>query len=62
MENNTCIRILADPIQIKECKQKLKENKKSLTQLSNVLALAGNDVRLKILYLMAEEKSFVLAI
>ena len=56
MENNTCIRILADPIQIKECKQKLKENKKSLTQLSNVLALAGNDVRLKILYLMAEEK------
>ena len=24
--------------------------------MSNVLALAGNDVRLKILYLMAEEK------
>jgi len=56
MENNTCIRVLADPIQIKECKQKLKDNEKSLHQLSNVLALAGNDVRLKILYLMGEEK------
>ena len=56
MENNTCIRVLADPIQIKECKQKLKDNEKSLHQLSNVIALAGNDVRLKIIYLMEEEK------
>lgn len=56
MENNTCIRVLADPIQIKECKQRIKANEKSLNQLSNVLALAGNDVRLKILYLMEEEK------
>lgn len=56
MENNTCIRVLADPIQIKECKQRIKANEKSLNQLSNVLALVGNDVRLKILYLMEEEK------
>lgn len=56
MENNTCIRVLADPIQIKECKAKVKANEKSFEQLSGVLALAGNDVRLKILYLMDEEK------
>lgn len=56
MENNTCIRVLADPIQIKECKAKVKANEKSFDQLSSVLALAGNEVRLKILYLMEEEK------
>lgn len=56
MENNTCIRVLADPIQIKECKAKVKANEKSFEQLSGVLTLAGNDVRLKILYLMDEEK------
>jgi DNA-binding transcriptional ArsR family regulator len=56
MENNTCIRVLADPIQIKECKAKVKANEKSFEQLSGILALAGNDVRLKILYLMEEEK------
>lgn len=56
MENNTCIRALADPVQIKECKAKVKANEKSFEQLSGVLALAGNDVRLKILYLMEEEK------
>lgn len=56
MEPNTCIRVLADPTQIKDCKEKIKANEKSFEQLSGVLALAGNDVRLKILYLMEEEK------
>lgn len=56
MENSTCIRVLGNPIQIKECKTKIKVNEKSFEQLSSILALAGNDVRLKILYLMEEEK------
>lgn len=56
MEPNTCIRVLADPVQIKDCKEKLRANEKSFEQLSGVLALAGNDVRLKILYLMEQEK------
>jgi DNA-binding transcriptional ArsR family regulator len=30
--------------------------KKSFTHLSDILALAGNEVRLKILYLLEEEK------
>lgn len=55
MENNTCIRLLADHEQIKNCKVKLKTAQKSFNQLSNILALAGNEVRLKIIYLLEEE-------
>ena len=43
-------------IQIKECRVKIKANAPSLQQLSKVLELAANDVRLKILYLLEEEK------
>ena len=50
-----CIRVFADQVQINECKKKIKENSTSLSQLSKVLELAGNEVRLKILYLLEEE-------
>lgn len=56
MDNNTCIRQLADYEQIKNCKVKLKTAQKSFGSLSNVLALAGNEVRLKIIYLLEEER------
>lgn len=56
MDKNTCIRIFADQQQIKDCKDKIKANAPSLQQLSKVLELAANDVRLKILYLLEEEK------
>jgi ArsR family transcriptional regulator, lead/cadmium/zinc/bismuth-responsive transcriptional repressor len=56
MENNTCIRLFADLEQINNCKDKLKVTQKSFIQLSNILALAGNEARLKILYLLEEEK------
>ena len=56
MENNTCIRLFADQEQIKNCKSKLKTTQKSVAGLSNILALAGNEVRLKIIYLLKEEK------
>ena len=55
MENNTCIRLYADQAQINTCKDKLKSAQKSFTGLSNILALAGNEVRLKIIYLLEEE-------
>ncbi len=55
MDNNTCIRLFADPEQISNCKRKLKTAQKSFYQLSNILALAGNEVRLKIVYLLEEE-------
>jgi ArsR family transcriptional regulator, lead/cadmium/zinc/bismuth-responsive transcriptional repressor len=53
--SETCIRIFADQEQIKNCKGKLKTAQKSFVSLSNVLALAGNEARLKILYLLEEE-------
>lgn len=55
MANDTCIRLQADIVQIKSCREKLKANSKSFLQLAQVLALAGNEVRLKILFLLEEE-------
>ena len=55
MERNKCIRAFADQAQIGECKNKLNTNSASLSRLGKVLELAGNEVRLKILYLLEEE-------
>jgi DNA-binding transcriptional ArsR family regulator len=55
MGNDSCIRILADKEQIKSCREKLKENSKYFIQLSQILSLAGNEVRLKILFLLEQE-------
>jgi len=52
---NTCIRVLADVNQIKECREKVKKVDESFEVLANALALAGNEVRLKILFLLQEE-------
>lgn len=56
MNDNTCIRLFADKEQIKNCKDKIKTAQKSFATLSSILALAGNEVRLKIVYLLEEEK------
>jgi ArsR family transcriptional regulator, lead/cadmium/zinc/bismuth-responsive transcriptional repressor len=42
-------------VQIKSCREKLKANSKSFLQLGQILSLAGNEVRLKILFLLEEE-------
>lgn len=55
-ENQSCNRILADSILINECKNKLQKNSVVFNQTSSLLTLAGNEVRLKILYLLNEEK------
>lgn len=54
-DNQSCIRVFADQIQISECKKKIELNAKSFNQLGSLLALAGNEVRLKILFLLEEE-------
>ena len=53
--NNTCIRVLADINQIKQCREKIKGVDESLLLLANAFSLVGNDVRIKILYLLQEE-------
>ena len=55
MANDSCIRLQADIEQIKSCREKLKTNSKSFLQLGQVLTLAGNEVRLKIIFLLEEE-------
>lgn len=56
MENNqSCVRLFADKIQISNCREKLQSSQKIFTELSNLLALSGNEVRLKILFLLYEE-------
>ena len=56
MDKNICIRLFADLEQINNCKSKLRTAQKSFYQLSGILALAGNEVRLKIVFLLEEEK------
>lgn len=56
MENNVCIREKADPVQIRRGRELVAENQPAFAELAAVLALAGNEVRLKILYLLDEEK------
>lgn len=53
---SVCIRDKANPVQINECRKRITANEESFTQLSGILALAGNEVRLKILYLLDQEK------
>jgi|GEM_PF-90498 DNA-binding transcriptional ArsR family regulator len=57
MENDqSCIRLLADKVQIDNCREILQERETAFSRLSDLLALAGNEVRLKILFLLEEEK------
>jgi len=56
MENNSCIRQQADIEQINHCKKTVSELNESFDYLANGLSLVGNNVRLKILYLLFEEK------
>jgi DNA-binding transcriptional ArsR family regulator len=55
MNTSTCIRPYADKVLIGGCKKKLQKAETSFNRLSQVLSLAGNDVRMKILYLLEEE-------
>lgn len=56
MEKQTCIRLLADPEQIQSCKASLREGEGTFGKLSEVYSLVGNEVRLKILFLLKREK------
>jgi len=55
IEEITCIRALADHDQIRACRKKIRDAELSFSLLAQVLSLAGNEVRLKILFLLEEE-------
>lgn len=56
MGNNSCIRQQADIEQINRCQDTVSDLNESFDYLANGLSLVGNSVRLKILYLLFEEK------
>ena len=56
MSKQSCIRDVADLNQINRCIDSLKKVESSILKLSDILKLAGNNVRLKILYLLSTEE------
>lgn len=53
--SNKCIRVFADVEQINQCKEDLLAVENSVSLLAGTFNLAGNKVRLKILYLLNKE-------
>ena len=56
METMNCIRNEADEQQLLSCKTRVIENQDALEDLANVLEIAGNTVRLKMIFLLSKEK------
>lgn len=56
MENISCIRLEADQEQILRCREKMLVLDEGIQEISGVLNLAGNPVRMRILMLLLEEK------
>lgn len=56
MENKTCIRIEANVSQINNCKKTINEKTETFAYLANSIELIGNNIRLKIIYLLFQEK------
>ena len=54
--SKTCIRVLADPVQIKECKESLNQLDEQLELATQIFNLSGNAARLKILFLLHKEE------
>ena len=56
MENHTCIRLEADAKQIMDCRSSIAALDDTMSFVAEVLNLAGNKVRLQILFLLQQEK------
>lgn len=55
MKEERCIRILADVSQIEQCRRDIIRIDETVNRLSRALNLAGNAVRMKILFLLHKE-------
>ena len=56
MESSKCSRVLADESQINQCKSYIAKIDEPVRQLASLLSLAGNEVRMKILFLLQQEE------
>lgn len=53
---NVCIRVLADIDQINRCRDVVESMGREFSRVAGVLNLSGNEVRLKILFLLENER------
>jgi DNA-binding transcriptional ArsR family regulator len=56
MNPTPCVRVFADTDHIQQCQERLAQAAPVLSSLASVLALAGNEVRLQMLFLLADEQ------
>ena len=56
MNSTSCVRVFADTAHLQQCQQRVTGAAPALRALASVLALAGNEVRLQLLFLLAEEQ------
>ena len=56
MSSTKCVRVLADENQIIQCKADIAAVEEPVQQLAGLLSLTGNEVRLKILFLLQQEE------
>ena len=56
MNPTPCVRVFADTDHIRFCQERLAQASPALSSLAGVLALAGNEVRLQMLFLLADEQ------
>ncbi|SHM24013.1 ArsR/SmtB family transcription factor [Hymenobacter psychrotolerans] len=56
MNPTPCVRVFADTDHIQQCQERLTQAAPALSSLASVLALAGNEVRLQMLFLLADEQ------
>ena len=54
-KQTACIRVFANEKQLNSCKRRMEELKDPLRAVAGALNLAGNEVRLKVLFLLKEE-------
>ncbi len=54
-KTNSCIRVYANERQIQLCKEDLEKAQGPISRISKTLNLAGNEIRLKILFLLYKE-------
>ena len=55
-DQNVCIRVNRDELQINRCKDRIEEVNCTLSGMAQILALTGNEVRLRILLLLQDEQ------
>ena len=56
MNPTSCVRVFADTGHIRLCQERLAQAAPALGSLARVLALASNEVRLQLLFLLADEQ------